>query len=291
MRLVFGLVLIAGLGMAGFAVKMAMDYVGTYEAALAAERQKTNETIATTPIYVAKRPLAYGEMVTEDDVILARYPTNILPEGYFDEARPVAEDGAAPRLVLRAIEQHEPLLTVKLSEPGGDAGLVSRLNPGERAFAIKVDVASGVSGFLRPGDMVDIYWTGRPQGRDGGLPDGEVTRLIESTVRLIAIDQMANTETREVAIARTVTVAATPLQVAALAQAQSTGRMSLSLVGLEDGAAVTGPIEVDERDLLGIGEPTQTALAPAPQQPRKQQCTIRTRRGGDVIETPIPCTN
>ncbi|SDY76389.1 Flp pilus assembly protein CpaB [Citreimonas salinaria] len=291
MRLVFGLVLIAGLAMAGFAVKMAMDYVGTYEAALAAERQKTNESIATTQIYIAKRPLAYGEAVTADDVVLVHYPTAILPEGHFDEARPVAADGAPPRVVLRAIERNEPLLAVKLSEPGGDAGLVSRLNPGERAFAIKVDVASGVSGFLRPGDLVDIYWTGRPQARDGGMPEGEVTRLIESTVRLIAIDQMANTETREVAIARTVTVAATPLQVAALAQAQSTGRMSLSLVGLDDATAETGPIEFNERDLLGIVEETQTALAPVPRQPLEQQCSIRTRRGGDVIDTPIPCTN
>jgi pilus assembly protein CpaB len=289
MRLVFGLVLIAGLGLAGFAVKMAMDYVGAYEAALAAERQKTVESIPTKQIYIATRSIAYGEAVTPADVVLADYPTAILPEGHFDETKPVAAEGEPPRLALRAIERNEPLLAVKLSEPGGDAGLASRLNPGERAFAIKVDVASGVSGFLRPGDMVDIYWTGRPQSRDSGMPDGEVTRLIESTVRLIAIDQIANAESREITIARTVTVAATPRQVAALAQAQSTGRMSLSLVGLDEEDTVTGPIEVDERDLLGLQE-TQTAAAPAAQ-PRQEHCSIRTRRGGEVIETQIPCTN
>lgn len=289
MRLVFGLVLIAGLGLAGFAVKMAMDYIGAYEAALAAERQKTNDSIPTKKIYVATRALAYGDPVTADDIVLADYPVAILPEGHFDESSPAAAEGTEPRRALRAIEKNEPLLAVKLSEPGGDAGLASRLNSGERAFAIKVDVASGVSGFLRPGDLVDIYWTGRPRSREQGVPDGEVTRLIESTVRLIAIDQISNTESREITIARTVTVAATPRQVAALAQAQSTGRMSLSLVALDDKETASGPIEVDERDLLGLEE-QQTAAAPEPQ-PRAQQCTIRTRRGGTVIETPIPCTN
>jgi pilus assembly protein CpaB len=266
-----------------------MDYIGTYEAALAAERQKTNDSIPTKKIYVATRALAYGDPVTADDIVLADYPVAILPEGHFDESSPAAAEGTEPRRALRAIEKNEPLLAVKLSEPGGDAGLASRLNSGERAFAIKVDVASGVSGFLRPGDLVDIYWTGRPRSREQGVPDGEVTRLIESTVRLIAIDQISNTESREITIARTVTVAATPRQVAALAQAQSTGRMSLSLVALDDKETASGPIEVDERDLLGLEE-QQTAAAPEPQ-PRAQQCTIRTRRGGTVIETPIPCTN
>ena len=40
MRLVFGLVLIAGLGLAGFAVYMAQNYIGAYENALQQERAK-----------------------------------------------------------------------------------------------------------------------------------------------------------------------------------------------------------------------------------------------------------
>jgi pilus assembly protein CpaB len=287
--MVFGLVLLAGLGLAGFAVKMAMDYIGAYEAALAQERQKTAEQIPTTPIYLARRPLAYGERLTAKDVVLAPYPTDFLPEGHFGETNPVVIEGDAPRLVLRAMEAHEPLLAVKVSEPGGDAGLASRLKRGERAFAIKVDVSSGVSGFLRPGDKVDIYWTGRAASLAADRAEGEITRLIESAVRLIAIDQSAQAETAEAAIARTVTVAASREQVAALAQAQSTGRLSLSLVPLGDETGDPDePIEVDAHDLLGIEDPEILAAAPEPAAPKN--CTIRTRRGAEVVETPIPCT-
>lgn len=286
MRLIFGLVLLAGLGLAGFAVYMAQNYIGAYQAALAQEREKATKAVPTQQIYVAARPLAYGEKLLPEDIRLAPYPTEILPDGFFDEANPLIADGDEPRVAVRALEVNEPITTVKVSEPGGDAGLTSRLQRGQRAFAIKVDVATGVSGFLRPGDRVDIYWTGRIPGNDPNLPRGDVTKLIETGVRLIAIDQTAEGDnTTDPTIARTVTVAASPQQVASLAQAQSTGRLSLSLMAANDDT-VAEAIEVDQRSLLGIERKEQKA-----EQKALEVCTIRTRRGADVVEIPIPCTN
>ncbi len=284
MRLVFGLVLIAGLGLAGFAVYMAQNYINAYQSALEQERKKATAAVPTQNIYVTTRAIAYGERILPEDVKLAPWPVEILPETYFDEANPLMDVGDEPRVAVRAIELHEAVIEAKVSEPGGDAGLTSRLKRGERAFAIKVDVATGVSGFLRPGDRVDVYWTGRIPGRDPDLPQGDVTKLIETGVRLVAIDQTANADSTDATIARTVTVAATPQQVASLAQAQSTGRLSLSLMSQTDDTVAVA-IEVDQRKLLGIAKEEQkdpNAL---------QVCTVRTRRGADVVEIPIPCTN
>jgi pilus assembly protein CpaB len=158
-----------------------------------------------------------------------------------------------------------------------------------RAFAIEVDAKSGVSGFLRPGDRVDVYWTGsvgRGEIRTEGNSTGSVTKLIESRMPLVAVDQSADMDREEARIARTVTVAATPQQVAALAQAQSTGRLSLSLVGALD-ESTAEVIEVDQNRLLGL----QAAEAPMPMEEEKEQCMVRTRRGSEVVMTPIPCTN
>ena len=284
MRLVFGLVLIAGLGLAGFAVYMAQNYIGAYESALKQEREKATKAVPTQEIYVSTRAIAYGEQILPDDIRLAPWPREILPDGFFDAANPFQKDGEGPRVAVRAIEKHEAMVAVKVSEPGGDAGLTSRLNRGERAFAIEVDVSSGVSGFLRPGDRVDIYWTGRIPGNDPNLPEGDVTKLIQTGVRLIAIDQMANSDTTDATIARTVTVAANPQDVAGLAQAQSTGRLSLSLMSHSDDT-VAEAIEVDQRSLLGIERQERKA------EKSLEVCTIRTRRGAEVVEIPIPCTN
>lgn len=285
MRLVFGLVLIAGLGLAGFAVYMAQNYIGAYQTALQEERSKAVKAIPTQEIYVASRAFSIGEVVTKEDVRLAPWPIEILPETFFDAENPLFVDGDLPRVVARAMDKHDAVTPSRVSEPGGDAGLTSRLAMGQRAFTIKVDVASGVSGFLRPNDRVDVYWTGRVPGNDPNLPQGDVTKLIETGVQLIAIDQTSNADTTDPTIARTVTVAASPQQVASLAQAQSTGRLTLSLMAAND-TTIAQAVEVDQRSLLGISRREQQA-----EKKSLQICTTRVRRGSDVVEIPIPCTN
>lgn len=286
MRLIFGLVLLIGLALAGGAVYMAQTYIGSYQAALEAERNRSGEQVPLSEIYLTTRSIKFGEKILEADVVLAKYPRQYVPEGAFTEANPLFVEGVAPRVALRDMEQFEAVLLQKLSEPGAEAGLTSRLERGQRAFTIEVDVSSGVSGFLQPGDRVDIYWTGRPPDTDSSVRRGDVTRLIQSGIRLIAIDQNSSTaQTSQATIASTVTVAATPQEVAALAQAQSTGNLTLSLMGHSDDT-IAEAIEVDQNLLLGIAtETTETAQA------EPEVCTIRQRRGNELITSVIPCTN
>lgn len=289
MRLIFGLVLILGVALAGFAVYMAKSYIQNYQTALEQERKSRPDPIKTVNIYVATRTLEYGERILMKDVKSVAFPQASLPEGTFSAEEDLFPKGdEEPRTALRAMEKGEAILAVKVTAPGQDAGISSKLGRGMRAFAIKVDSTSGVSGFLRPGDRVDVYWTGnigRGNMRTEGDSEGDVTKLIETGVQLIAVDQSANSDMAEASIARTVTVVVRPEQVAALAQAQATGRLTLSLVGTQDDI-VAERIEVDQRQLLGL-----SAAPVEVEAPRAEICTVRTRRGAEVIETPIPCTN
>lgn len=282
MRLLFGVVLVIGLGLAGFAVYMAQGYISQYQIALAQERAAREKQVKLTEIYVATDALRYGEQITIENARLVKWPEEAVPEGAFRTAEDLfPANGPEFRTILRAMEKDEPLLSIKMTAPGEDAGITSRLTRGMRAFAINVDVSSGVSGFLRPGDRVDVYWSGTV-----GLArqKKQVTKLIEANVRLIAIDQTADEDRYSPVIARTVTVEVSPTQVASLAQAQSSGKLSLSLVGAQDETISSG-VEVDQRQLLGLADED---VAEAPE---KEVCTIRTRRGADVVEIPIPCTN
>jgi pilus assembly protein CpaB len=286
MRAVFGLVLIVGLGLAGFAVYMAKNQFSAYENELARQRAANGGLVDMVDLFVANRPLQYGEELKPEDVRQVKWPAAIQPEGVFYTAETLFPDPTRPRVMLRAIEPNEAVTEIKVTAPGETAGITSLLDRGSRAFAIKVDVASGVSGFLRPGHKVDVYWTGEVRSEAGEMTvSREVTKLIEAGVQIVAIDQSANVDASSATIARTVTVSVKPHQVAGLAQAQSTGRLALSLVGNEDDT-VAEAIEVDQRSLLGLAE------APIPvAKVEEKVCTIRTRRGADVIEIPIPCTN
>ncbi len=286
MRMVFGLVLVVGVGLASFAVYMAKDYIGAYQAELARERAARAEIVPTVDVAVVTRQVRYGERITPEDVRMVRWPEAAIPEGAFTSLETIAvEDSAKQRTALRTMEIDEAILAVKVTEPGEDAGVSSRLGKGMRAFAIRVDVASGVSGFLRPGDRVDVYWSGRLPSVSNDEGEQEVTQLIQSGVRLIAIDQIADEDNQNPVIARTVTVEASPVQVAALAQAQNTGSLSLSLVGAEDDTVVEDEVAINQNVLLGIQAQRIAEVE------EERVCTVRTRRGAEIIETPITCTN
>ena len=281
MRTVFGLVLVVGLALAGFAVYMAQGFISQTEDALAEERAIRERSGPLVEVFVVNKPLNYGDVLTKEDVQLIYWPENALPEQIFrDPAVLFPEDGKEPRFVVRQMEMFEPLLASKVTEPGQPAGLGGQIAKGSRAFAIKVDVDTGVSGFLQPGDKIDVYWTGQTPGTEG-----ELTRLIETTVKIVAVDQVANGErATAAAVARTVTVEVSPEQVARLAQAQATGQLTLSLVGAGD-ETVSASFEVDNAGLLGIQAEQVVAAEKA------RVCTIRTRKGGEAVEITIPCTN
>ena len=284
MRAMFGLVLVAGVALAGAAVFMTKGYINQTQTALAQERSLRDKTGPLVQVFVVKKEKNYGDVLTKEDVTMIYWQENSLPEGVFKDPKVLfPDDGKSPRYVLRQMEKFEPLLAVKVTEPGQAAGLTGQLAKGERAFAIKVDVSTGVSGFVQPGDRVDVYWTGIP---DGG--DSELTRLIEGTVKVIAVDQKADGQSGTATVARTVTVAASPESIGRLAQAAATGKLSLSLVGNGDDV-VQAKVEVNNQQLLGIvaAAPVVEAAAPEPE----RVCIVKTRKGTDMVDTQIPCTN
>jgi len=282
MRAIFGLVFAVGLALAGAAVYLAKSYLGQQEAAAAFQAEVIARTGGLTEVIVAAKPKDYGDVLVPEDIKTILWPKNSLPEGVFtDKAALFPEEGGSPRYITRRIEAFEPILAVKVTEPGQQAGLNGALEAGMRAFAINVEV----SDLLQVGDHVDLYWTGVPTN---GM--SEITRQIESRLKIIAIDRAQEEGLSAGAITtRSLTVSVTPQQVARLAQAQATGKLVTSLVGLTDTVGAAGAVEIDSNGLLGIADPVVepvAEVAPAP-----KVCTIRTRKGGEVVDIPIPCSN
>ena len=280
MRVMFAVVLLLGLGLAGFAVFQTNQYVAQIEAELVQARSmQTTTSVETVDVYIVRRNFSYGERLTPGDVMTAQFPANAVPVGSYTSMDYLFPNNLPHRTVLRAMDTNEPILVSKLTEPGKEAGITSHLRPGMRAFTIDVNQTTGVAGFLRPGDYVDVFWTGRTQA------SGELTQLIEPRMRIIAVDQSADMERNNTAAtpARNVTVEATPEQSAALAQAQNSGRLSLALVGIND-SSVSQAIEMTQDRLLGVVRDEQVVEAP-------RVCHVRTRRGNELVLIETPCTN
>lgn len=273
MRVVFFLVLLAGIVLAGLGVFWASEMFNRDQSELKRLRQVLANQVELGPVVVATEELRYGQVLTKDMVKTVDWPVNSRPKNVFTSTEEIlGPEGSKPRAITRLIEPGEAILTTKVTNFGQDAGVSSRLSRGMRAFTIRVDVASGVSGFLQPGDTVDILWSGRNES-------GTITRIIQERVKLIAIDQSADGDVNRPVVARTVTVEVAPINVATLAQAQATGKLTLSLRGAEDETSA-GPIEVDTNDIIGKVESVAQ---------QERVCTIKVRRGAELVEIPTEC--
>ena len=273
MRIVFALVLLIGIGLAGAAAYLAQQTFTELETELAQARRNNVPSIELVGVAVATRELVFGKYLQPGDVKLIDWPKDNVPAGAYTNLESIlGGEGAEPRAVLITTVKDEPILPHKVTAFGMDAGVRSRLAPGMRAFTININISTGVSGFLQPNDRVDIYWT----GNDGSTT---ITRLILEGVRLIAVDQVENSDVTRTILATTVTVEVSPQTVAELTQAQQTGRLTLSLRGAEDDA-LTGEFEVGPSDIIG-NEVIEVEIKPV--------CTLRTRKGAEVVVVEVPC--
>ncbi|MDJ0637537.1 MAG: Flp pilus assembly protein CpaB [Paracoccaceae bacterium] len=277
MRLVFGLVLLLGIGLAGAAVYLARDYFSQQQARLAEAEAAKLAIVPTENVMVVNKQMRYGQRLTTGDVKVVKWPKAAIPEGAFTTAEDLFPKGAdVQRSILRAMEPDEAILAVKVTEPGEDAGVQSKLSHGMRAFTIRTDTTSAVSGFLRPGNNVDVYWTGNAGGSN-------ITQLIHPNLRVIAVNQSADEDNQKPVAPKTVTVEVNPTEVAKLAQAQSSGRLSLALVGVS-GGAVEGDVSVSQNDVLGIQRQVEV---------QERKCYVMRRVGEEQVRTNIEteCTN
>ncbi len=284
MRAVFALVLLVGMALAGMAVYMIQQYMGELETALQQEQSFNAKAGKLVEVYVFAKPKKYGDALAETDVQLIYWPEQTLPENIFrDKAVLFPENADGPRYIMRSTEAFEPVLANRVTEPGELASLTSKLEKGKRAFAIRVGMDSGIANFVKPDDYIDILWTGSVSGVEGGM-----TRQIESAILVIAVDSAINEgQVASDTVAQTVTVAATPEQVARLAQAQSTGRLTLSLAR-DSSETVVGTVETDTKAMLGIVE---EVVAPEVVVPEVKKCYTKQRSGGVLVDTniEIPC--
>ena len=119
MRATFGVVLLLGLALAGYAVYAAQKEFTKYQVAL----QRQQEAIVPVQeVYVARRALRYGDRLRPSDVKAIAWPASSLPSGIFTSREQIfPPESTELRTVLRDMEADEPLLIVKLTAPGEDA--------------------------------------------------------------------------------------------------------------------------------------------------------------------------
>lgn len=276
MRAVFGLVLLIGMGLAGFAVYMVDQQLSSQASALDRERERARQAIRTVDVYAPSRDLTYGELITTDDIKIIQYARNSLPEGVFSTEEELFPKGlTTPRVVRIPMQINEPILAAKVTEAGAPRGITALLDPGMRAFPLPGNLTRAFAGELRVSDRIDLYWVGRV-GRGSSI-----SRLVKSGLEIMAIEEGERG-------GRGVVLQVTQADFADLQVLQSAGTLSLTPVARNDEDGGDTSIETSIQDVLGIVE---EVIEEEPEEVAPERCFITQTRGTERVQVEIECAD
>jgi pilus assembly protein CpaB len=192
-------------------------------------------------ILVARKALAVGTIIDAESLAYQPWPKELMQSAYYTEGTPDSDITKLLGTVVRnPVTAGQPLTRGALVGPKDRGFLAAALSPGMRAVTVPVTAASGVAGFIFPGDRVDVVLTQNVEGGGDG-PKLKVSETIVRNVRVLATDQRIDSKDQdgkiEVKTFANVTMEVTPRIAEKIAVSQSMGTLSLSLRSIADNAA------------------------------------------------------
>ena len=292
MRLIIlGLIAVA-IVLGGGAAFLAKSYLSSQQSEMVANAPKE----PTKNVMVAGGNLAAGTVVNRNNMTWVEWPEDSLPDGVLieddDPLKTLTED---KHVVRRALVKGEPITMAKLFVQNASGFMPGSLAPGMRAVALKVTADIGASGFILPGNHVDVVLT-HSMARmamdrnklqleeSGGIASHGMIAVqhsaetILTNIRVLAIDQNVDEFEGAASLANTVLLEVTPRQMVTLGVARNMGKITLGLRALEEPEGRTESIYVSdvaaspmlgaiERILGGDTKADKAAKKPVPQVP------------------------
>jgi len=192
-------------------------------------------------VLVARKGMPVGTIIDAESLSFQAWPKELVQNAYYVEGKPDADIKKLLGTVVRnTVTAGQPMTRGSLVGPNDRGFLAAALGPGMRAVTVPVTKASGVAGFIFPGDHVDMVLTQAVTGGGQGAPL-KVSETIIRNLRVLATDQRIDGKSEdgkmEAKYSDNVTLETTPKIAEKIAVAQSMGSLSLSLRSIADNAA------------------------------------------------------
>ncbi|MBU4355079.1 MAG: Flp pilus assembly protein CpaB [Proteobacteria bacterium] len=205
----------------------------------------------TTIVVVAKIAVAPTSLLSAEQLKTEVWHQEKPPPGSFNNLEQVAG-----RVTATSILPGDLITENRLAPKGAVQGITALLSPNQRAMTVKVDEASGVAGFLTPGDRVDVVVV----ANKGEYNKDPLAKLLFQNLKVLGTGQKLETRPGDKPqIVPTVTLEVAPAQGERLALAAQEGNISLVLRGQGDQQLVE-TLGADASKLFGR---PRTAIPPA----------------------------
>ena len=203
----------------------------------------------TEEVYVAKYDISVGQEITEDAIVLEKWPVDKV---HVDVIREL--DKIVGRRPATKIFKGDQIHAAKLRD-ADDRTPTEMIPDGMRVVTVKVDAVSGAAGLLRPGDRVDVqlFVKANPPA---GIPHTQTSTLLQD-IQVFGIDQHINQSQEDgdgAPVPRTIGLLVTPKQGKTVTLASSIGTINLILrhPGEQTSADEVTQEPVTIEELLGL---------------------------------------
>jgi pilus assembly protein CpaB len=201
-------------------------------------------------VLVARGGITRGQILKPQDFSWQVWPEGGIDKNYILSGSRTAESFAG-WVARDPFAAGEPISEAKIVSPGSRGFLAAVLGPGMRAISVPVTATSGISGFVFPGDQVDILITHQLTGAGGNDTAHKAAETVLHDVRVIGIDQKLDSKNGEALVAHTATLEVTPKQSEMIAVATEIGKLSLSLRSLATASSEKSPADSPTDDTQG----------------------------------------
>jgi len=213
--------LIGSLVVAGIAVALVLIVLASYQSQLV----QLNAPQEVAQVVTAIKDLSPGQIIVVEDVGVVTLPPDYVPESALRQ-----KEQAVGRVPLERILPNEFIREERLADPAAGVGLNAIIPKGMRALSINISSGSAVSGFLNPGNYVDVIITLRPNGVD---QTETVTFTMMQAVTVLAVNtrmsESADGHAGEGGGRPSVTLAVTPDQAERITHALNQADITLTL--------------------------------------------------------------
>jgi pilus assembly protein CpaB len=207
-------------------------------------------TTETVPVVVATKDMTFGTTLKDADIKVVAFPRDAVPAGSYG-----AVDSVLSQTTKVFLQQGEPVLSSKLSAIGG--GLSVRVSPNMRAMSLNVNDVTGVSGFVLPGDRVDVIVT----VDNVGGSNVAVTKTILQDIEVLAAGVKTENKNNQHITVQTVTVLVEPEGAEKLALGVFQGKVHLALRNPVD-RTVVAETRTDTRNVMGLNPERKQPATP-----------------------------
>jgi pilus assembly protein CpaB len=215
------------------------------------------EAPETTDVVVVSEDLTFGTRLEDHHLDVVPFPANSVPRGAYAEVDSVV--GQTSRVFLVA---GEPVLASKLSSVGG--GLSVMVRPSMRAISLEINQVTGVSGFVLPGDRVDVLVT----VDNAAGSNVAVTKTVLQNAEVLASGTTTEEKGKRTITTQAVTILVDPQSAESVALGQAQGDIHLVLRNPVDHELVD-VVTTDTRKVLGLQAPKKKTVRRAPRRASK----------------------